>query len=51
MSTSSEEKIPWKCKRFVIGIGSGALPVMKEMKREAARRKVKLLVLPTKACP
>jgi hypothetical protein len=44
---SAEEKIPWKCRRLVIGTGTGALPVMKEVKREAARRKIKLLVLPT----
>jgi hypothetical protein len=44
---SIEEAIPWKCKRLVIGTGTGALPVMKEVKEEAKRRKVKLLVLPT----
>ena len=30
---SIEEKIPWKCRRLVIGTGTGALPVMKEVKR------------------
>jgi len=44
---SIEEKIPWKCHRLVIGTGTGALPVMKEVKREAKRRKIKLLILPT----
>ena len=44
---SVEEEIPWKCRRLVIGTGTGALPVMKEVKREATRRKIKLLVLPT----
>jgi hypothetical protein len=44
---SVEEKIPWKCRRLVIGTGTGALPVMKAVKREAQRRKIKLLVLPT----
>src|SRR6266436_8399481 len=44
---SVEEKIPWKCRRVVIGTGTGALPVMKEVKREATRRKIKLLILPT----
>ena len=44
---SVKEKIPWKCRRLVIGTGTGALPVMKEVKQEAKRRKVKLLVLPT----
>ena len=44
---SLEEEIPWKCKRIVIGTGTGALPVMDELKREAKRRKIKLVVLPT----
>ena len=46
---SVEEKIPWKCRRLVIGTGTGALPVMKEVKQEAARRKIKLFILPTSA--
>src|SRR5260370_26892049 len=45
---SVKEKIPWECRRLVIGTGMGALPVMKEVKREAKRRKVKLVILPTK---
>src|SRR5262249_42293181 len=45
---SNEEKIPWKCRRLVIGTGTGGLPVMREVKREAQRRKTKLLILPTK---
>ena len=44
---SLDEKIPWKCHRLVVGTGEGALPVMDEVKREAKRRKVKLLILPT----
>jgi hypothetical protein len=44
---SLEEEIPWKCKRLVVGTGTGALPVMDEVKREARRRKIKLVVLPT----
>jgi hypothetical protein len=44
---SVEEEIPWKCRRLVIGTGTGALPVMEEVKQEAKRRKVKLVVLPT----
>ncbi len=45
---SIEEKIPWrKCSRLVIGTGTGALPVMEEVKREARRRKIKLIILPT----
>jgi len=44
---SVEEKIPWNCRRLVVGTGTGALPVMGEVKREAKRRKVELLILPT----
>jgi hypothetical protein len=44
---SIEEEIPWKCRRLVIGTGTGALPVMNKVKREAQRRKIKLLILPT----
>jgi len=45
---SIEENLPWKCRRLVVGTGAyGRLPVMKEVKREAERRKVKLLVFPT----
>jgi hypothetical protein len=46
---SVEEKIPWKCRRLIVGTGAyGSLPVMKEVRLEAERRKVELLVLPTK---
>ena len=44
---SAEEEIPWKCTRLVIGTGTGALPVMDEVKKEAKRRHVQLLMLPT----
>jgi hypothetical protein len=45
---SVEENIPWKCCQLVIGNGAyGRLPVMEEVRREAERRKIKLLVLPT----
>ena len=44
---SLEEEIPWKCSRLVVGTGTGALPVMDEVRREARRRKVELLILPT----
>jgi hypothetical protein len=44
---SVEEEIPWKCRRLVIGTGAGALPVMQEVKQEAKRRKIELVVLPT----
>jgi hypothetical protein len=46
---SIEEDIPWKCRRLVVGTGAyGRLPVMKEVKREAKRRQVELLVIPTR---
>ncbi|WP_263415964.1 hypothetical protein [Terriglobus albidus] len=45
---SIEEKIPWKCKRLVIGTGQyGRLPVMTEVKVEAERRHVELVIVPT----
>ena len=45
---SVEEEIPWKCRRLVVGTGlQGMLPVMDEVKREAERRKVALLIVPT----
>jgi hypothetical protein len=44
---SIEEEIPWKCRKLVIGTGTGALPVMEEVKQEAKRRHIQLLVLPT----
>ena len=45
---SPKEAIPWKCRTLVIGTGEGALPVMDEVKREAKKRKIKLVILPTK---
>jgi hypothetical protein len=44
---SVEEQIPWGCRRLVIGTGTGALPVMDEVRREADRRQVTLSILPT----
>lgn len=45
---SIEESIPWKCRRLVVGTGAyGGLPVMKDVKLEAERRKIELLILPT----
>ena len=45
---SIEEKIPWKCHRLVIGTEAyGRLPVMKEVKLEAERRHVELVIVPT----
>jgi hypothetical protein len=45
---STEEKLPWKCARLVVGTGKyGSLPVMDEVVNEARRRKVELLIMPT----
>ncbi len=45
---STEETIPWKCLRLVVGTGAyGKLPVMEEVRQEARRRKIKLLIFPT----
>ena len=45
---SLEEKIPWKCRRLVVGTGAtGRLPVMPDLLREAERRKIELLIFPT----
>jgi len=45
---SIKENIPWDCRRLVVGTGAdGALPVMDEVKQEAARREVVLLAVPT----
>jgi hypothetical protein len=45
---SVNEEIPWKCGRLIVGTGAdAALPIMDEVKDEAARRKIELLILPT----
>ena len=44
---SLEEDIPWRCRRLVVGTGTGALPVMDEVRREARHHKVELIILPT----
>jgi hypothetical protein len=44
---SIEEEIPWHCRRLVIGTGTGALPVMDQVEREARRREVELVIVPT----
>jgi len=44
---SIEEDIPWECRSLIIGTGGGALPVMDEVRREAERRRVELLIVPT----
>jgi len=45
---SIAEDIPWRCRRLVVGTGAdGALPVMEQVREEARRREVDLVVLPT----
>jgi hypothetical protein len=45
---SAAEEIPWKCDRLVIGTGAnGNLPVTDDVKEEAARREIDLVMLPT----
>ena len=45
---SAKETIPWKCRRLVVGTGAhGSLPVMDDVRREAARREIELFILPT----
>ncbi len=45
---SLDERIPWRCKRLILGTGAqGALPIMPAVHREAARRHVELIALPT----
>jgi hypothetical protein len=45
---SLDERIPWKCRRLVVGTGAyGSLPIMADVTREAVRRDVTLVVLPT----
>ncbi len=45
---SAAEDIPWQCRRLVIGTGAaGALPVLRQVRDEARRRDVDLVVLPT----
>ena len=45
---SIAEDIPRQCRRLVIGTGAdGALPVMKQVREEARRRNVDLVILPT----
>ena len=45
---SVREEIPWRCATLVIGTGAaGSLPVMDDVVREAARRSVELVTMPT----
>jgi len=46
---STEETIPWRCRRLVIGTGAeGRLPVMPGVYKDAQLRKVELIVVPTR---
>jgi hypothetical protein len=45
---TAHEEIPWRCQRLVIGTGiHGQLPVSSDVQREAERRKIELLMVPT----
>jgi hypothetical protein len=45
---SIEERLPWKCQRLIIGTGNyGSLPVMEDVEREAHRRNIELVIIPT----
>ena len=44
---SIDENIPWKCRRLVIGTGTGALPIMEQVEREAQGRNIELVIQPT----
>jgi hypothetical protein len=45
---SAAEAIPWQCRRLVVGTGAyGRLPVTGDVRREAERREVDLLIVPT----
>ena len=45
---SLSENIPWQCRRLVVGTGAqGALPLVPELRREAERRGIELVALPT----
>ncbi len=49
---STDERIPWHCRRLIIGTGvDGALPVLDEVLVEARRRGVEVVAVPTEeAC-
>ncbi len=45
---SAREDLPWECRQLVIGTGAmGLLPVMDDVRQEAGRRGVKLVIAPT----
>jgi hypothetical protein len=49
---TTAEEIPWSSSRLVVGTGAaGSLPIADDVRTEAARRGVELVVLPTaEAC-
>jgi len=49
---SAEEDIPWGGEQLIVGTGAdGKLPIMPAVEREAKRRGIKLVILPTaQAC-
>jgi hypothetical protein len=49
---TAAEEIPWSCRRLIIGTGAvGALPIDASVHREAARRGIEIVALPTaEAC-
>ena len=49
---SAGEKIPWSARRVIIGTGAyGQLPITDDVREEAQRRGVQLVVMPTEeAC-
>ena len=45
---SADESIPWGGERLIVGTGaSGSLPIMPEVWREAERRHVEIVAVPT----
>jgi hypothetical protein len=49
---SADEEIPWSAPRLIVGTGAGGqLPIMPELYREARRRGVEIVAVPTEeAC-
>ena len=49
---SADEEIPWSAPRLIVGTGAdGQLPIMPELYREAQRRGVEVVAVPTEeAC-
>jgi len=49
---SAAEEIPWSASRLIVGTGAnGQLPIMEDVYREAKRRRVEIVAIPTaEAC-